>query len=175
MSGDGPKSGGRGESLEERIIRAGKTAGAEAARARGEVAPEVVKKAERDAELIMQEAEIVGATRDRIAALEELIATAETTAKWLDKVPLDALAGWVVPGLADVAAAVPGMLIVAQAHKLGVPKSKLMRMIANLGIDIGVGAIPGVGDLFDFFWKANKSNARILKEHLAELRSGRAS
>jgi hypothetical protein len=32
--------------------------------------------------------------------------------------------------------------------------------------DFVIGAIPFLGDLFDFAWKANRKNARLLEQHL---------
>ena len=40
------------------------------------------------------------------------------------------------------------------------------RMLGNVGVDFVVGAIPFIGDLFDFVFKANRKNARLLEEHL---------
>ena len=39
-------------------------------------------------------------------------------------------------------------------------------MLANIGIDAAVGAIPLVGDLFDFGWKANARNVALLERAL---------
>jgi hypothetical protein len=39
-------------------------------------------------------------------------------------------------------------------------------MLGNVGVDFVVGAIPFLGDLFDFVWKANRKNARLLEQHL---------
>jgi hypothetical protein len=36
-------------------------------------------------------------------------------------------------------------------------------MMANVGIDVAVGAIPIAGDLFDFAWKANTKNLNLFK------------
>ena len=56
--------------------------------------------------------------------------------------------------------------IVLEAARLGVPKGTLARMIANVGIDFIVGLVPLLGDLGDFAWKANRRNARMLRDHL---------
>jgi len=37
-------------------------------------------------------------------------------------------------------------------------------MLRNLAIDLLVGAIPLLGDLFDFVWKAHRKNADLLLE-----------
>jgi hypothetical protein len=38
-------------------------------------------------------------------------------------------------------------------------------MTLNIGIDLVVGAIPIVGDLFDVYWKANRKNVELLRRH----------
>ena len=40
-------------------------------------------------------------------------------------------------------------------------------MLLNVGIDTLVGEIPLIGDLFDFGWKSNTRNLRLLEQHLA--------
>jgi Domain of unknown function (DUF4112) len=42
-------------------------------------------------------------------------------------------------------------------------------MVANVGVDAVVGAIPLVGDLFDIAWKANKKNITLLNAYLADV------
>jgi hypothetical protein len=44
-------------------------------------------------------------------------------------------------------------------------------MIGNVGIDFAVGAIPLIGDLFDFAFKANRRNAQLLEQHLDRQRN----
>ena len=63
----------------------------------------------------------------------------------------------------------------AEAARLGVPKAVLARMLANLGVDFAVGLVPLVGDLADLAWKANRRNARLLRDHLVSTRAGAAS
>ena len=38
-------------------------------------------------------------------------------------------------------------------------------MALNALIDVAVGAIPGLGDLFDFAWKANSWNLALIEKH----------
>jgi hypothetical protein len=40
-------------------------------------------------------------------------------------------------------------------------------MLLNLGIDVGIGAIPLVGDLGDFAFRANKKNLELLEDRHA--------
>jgi len=62
------------------------------------------------------------------------------------------------PGLGDVASPVFSLFFLWHGFRLGVPKVVLARMVLNVLIDTGVGAIPVIGDLFDFGWKANAWN-----------------
>jgi hypothetical protein len=77
---------------------------------------------------------------------------------------LDPILG-LVPGLGDVASPVFSLFFVWHGFRLGVPKVVLARMVLNVLIDTGVGAIPVVGDLFDFGWKANAWNLALLERH----------
>ena len=40
-------------------------------------------------------------------------------------------------------------------------------MTLNIVVDLLIGAIPLVGDLFDVYWKANRKNVELLRRHLA--------
>ena len=49
-------------------------------------------------------------------------------------------------------------------------------MAANVGIDTLIGALPLIGDLFDFAWKSNARNVRLLARHVdAPVETRRAS
>ena len=78
---------------------------------------------------------------------------------------LDALIG-LVPGIGDFIGALFSSFIIFQAARLGVPKSTLVRMMGNVGLDTIVGEIPLMGDLFDVGWKSNTKNVALLEEHL---------
>ena len=83
------------------------------------------------------------------------------------RVGIDPLVG-LVPGLGDLLGGVASLYIILEAGRAGAPASVLLRMAANVGIDTVVGSIPVLGDLFDFGWKSNTRNARLLERHLAQ-------
>jgi hypothetical protein len=85
------------------------------------------------------------------------------------RVGLDGLLG-LIPGIGDAAGALLSTYILYEAIRLGVPRTVLLRMIANIGIDTVGGAIPVVGDIFDIAWKTNKKNATLLHAYLASQR-----
>jgi uncharacterized protein DUF4112 len=70
------------------------------------------------------------------------------------------------PGIGDVLTSAVSLLIVHHARQTGASSFTIARMLGNVGIDFVVGAIPFVGDLFDFAFKANRKNARLLEKHL---------
>jgi hypothetical protein len=81
------------------------------------------------------------------------------------RVGLDGLAG-LVPGVGDALSAGVSAYLIARASKLGLPRTLILRMVGNLGVDLVVGAIPVLGDLFDFGFRANRRNVELLRRHL---------
>jgi len=83
------------------------------------------------------------------------------------RIGLDGLIG-LVPGVGDTATAALAGLIVLAAWRRGARRRTLLRMGLNVGIDWLVGVVPLAGDLFDFAYKANMRNLRLLREDIAE-------
>lgn len=79
----------------------------------------------------------------------------------------DAILG-LIPGVGDLLAAGVSLWIIREARQMGVSRWTLARMVWNVAVDVGVGAVPVVGDAFDVAWKANRMNVRLLKRHLAK-------
>ncbi|MDZ8056086.1 MAG: DUF4112 domain-containing protein [Aulosira sp. ZfuVER01] len=78
---------------------------------------------------------------------------------------LDPILG-LLPIGGDVLGVILSGYIVVEAARLGVSRATLGRMVFNIIIDGLVGAIPMLGDLFDFAWKANTLNIQLLEDHL---------
>jgi hypothetical protein len=70
-----------------------------------------------------------------------------------------------MPGIGDAAASALSCWLLYEACRLGVPRSLLGRMIANVLVEGAAGAVPVAGDLFDIGWRANRRNVRLLREH----------
>jgi hypothetical protein len=77
---------------------------------------------------------------------------------------LDPIIG-LIPIVGDLATTLISLYIIATAAQMQVPKSTLARMGLNIIIDSVVGAIPLVGNIFDFAWKANALNIQLLERH----------
>jgi len=84
----------------------------------------------------------------------------------LDGLGLDPILG-LIPGIGDAAGAVLAAWILVEAFRMGASRATLARMAGNVALDAGLGAIPVLGDIFDFAWKANLRNVTLLERHLA--------
>jgi len=62
----------------------------------------------------------------------------------------------------DLISGALGFYLIQEAKRLGVSRFTKARMYANWGIDVSVGALPIVGDLFDVAFKSNTRNIRLL-------------
>lgn len=71
-----------------------------------------------------------------------------------------------IPGIGDAVGALLSSYILAEAVRLGVPKTVLLRMYANMLVDSVVGLIPLAGDVFDVTWKSNLRNVNLLDTYL---------
>jgi hypothetical protein len=81
------------------------------------------------------------------------------------RIGIDPLVG-LVPGLGDLLGGAASVYIILEAARAGASASVLIRMAVNVGIDTLVGSLPVVGDLFDFAWKSNARNVRLLARHV---------
>lgn len=80
---------------------------------------------------------------------------------------LDGIIG-LIPGAGDLSMfAISSYMLWIMARN-GASGYVLARMVLNVLIDALIGAIPFVGDLFDFVFKANTRNLRLMQEHYEE-------
>ena len=105
------------------------------------------------------------AVRRRIEALEQLLERSFVVPGINRPVGLDAIVG-LVPVLGDAITAAMGAYLVWEASNHGMPRWKIWRMAGNVAFDTALGAIPVAGDAFDFFFRSNSRNLRIVKRHL---------
>ncbi|WP_310530801.1 DUF4112 domain-containing protein [Novosphingobium sp.] len=103
--------------------------------------------------------------RQRIEAMEKILERAVTIPVLRRKVGLDAIVG-LIPFAGDLLTAMMGIYAVWEARNLGLPRWKQWRMIANIGFDTAIGTIPVAGDLFDFLYRSNTRNLKIIRAHL---------
>jgi hypothetical protein len=82
------------------------------------------------------------------------------------KVGLDPIIGLFTGG-GDSIGFMMSAYILVESLRFKLPKETLLRMLSNVAIDAIAGAVPFLGDVFDFFWKSNTKNIKLLEAHLA--------
>lgn len=70
-----------------------------------------------------------------------------------------------IPFAGDAAGTAMSAYLLLTALNMGVPKRILLRMFLNIGVDTIIGAIPVVGQFFDFVWKSNTKNMTLLERY----------
>lgn len=78
---------------------------------------------------------------------------------------LDNILG-LVPVVGDIAALAPSVWVIWKAKKLGATPGALAYMTFNTTLDLVIGSIPLIGDIFDVIYNANIRNYRALEANL---------
>jgi hypothetical protein len=73
-----------------------------------------------------------------------------------------------IPGAGDVVSAAVGVWLIAEAARFGLPGSVIARMVMNTLVDLVVGIVPLLGDLFDFAFKSNSRNLALFRQYAAD-------
>jgi Domain of unknown function (DUF4112) len=81
-------------------------------------------------------------------------------------VGLDAVLG-LVPLAGDLASLSISAVMIIRAAQLGAPPELVSRLIAIHCIDLALGAVPGLGDLVDVGYQANRRSAALVREWIA--------
>ena len=98
---------------------------------------------------------------------DRALVAGETLARWLDDRFLDPLLGLFLPGVGDLLGSALGLYPVLLAWKRRAPKALIARMLLNLAADAAGGAIPILGDIWDFLFKAHARNLALLRSRSA--------
>ena len=80
------------------------------------------------------------------------------------RIGLDDIIG-LIPGLGDAVMLIAALRIVYLGKKMGLPPGLVKVMLRNALLDFGLGFIPLVGDIVDFFYKANQANVRVMEKY----------
>ena len=78
---------------------------------------------------------------------------------------LDPIISMLAPVVGDSITTVISVYIIIASIRYGLPKGVIARMVFNVAVDYLIGTVPAVGDLFDFAWKANSRNMKLLDRH----------
>jgi hypothetical protein len=74
---------------------------------------------------------------------------------------LDGIVGF-IPGIGDLIGGIASCIIIIAAWIRGVSYVTVTRMVANVAIEVVVGSVPILGDMFDIAWRANRRNYALL-------------
>jgi hypothetical protein len=102
------------------------------------------------------------ATTLRMRKPDPEIARMKTWASVLDRF-IDPVLGLIVPGVGDALGSALGFGVIASAVRRKLPAIVIARMLLNLAIDAVFGAVPLLGDVFDFVHQANTKNLALLE------------
>lgn len=72
------------------------------------------------------------------------------------------------PFLGSFTGFIAGGVMVVMAMQAGASGKVIIRMLLNIMVDYLFGSIPIAGQIFDFFYKANNRNVRLLERHFNE-------
>ena len=86
------------------------------------------------------------------------------------RIGLDPILGALLPEVGDALTAVLSLTLLTVAYRERVPKLVLWRMLINVALDALLGAIPVIGDVFDFAFKANEKNLALIERHRGDPR-----
>jgi hypothetical protein len=110
------------------------------------------------------------------AARREFADSIERVARLMDtavRIPIigpvgfDAVLG-LLPVAGDATSAAVSVMLIARSIKYGIPRELIARMLANVLLDMVMGAIPVIGDLADIWFRANARNVALLREYLGD-------
>ena len=80
---------------------------------------------------------------------------------------IEAIIG-LVPVVGDVVSAGLGGLLIFRAIQFRLPGIVVARMAFNTLLDLAFGAVPFIGDLFDFAYRSNRRNIELFQRYAAD-------
>ena len=73
-----------------------------------------------------------------------------------------------IPGAGDLVSAAVGIWLIVEASRFRLPAPVVGRMVLNTLVDLVVGIVPFIGDLFDFAFKSNSRNMELFRRYAAD-------
>ncbi len=114
------------------------------------------------------------AAERRIATVARLLDDLVTIPGTRHRIGLDSVVG-LIPGAGDLVTAGVGVWILLEAARFRLPPIVLARMVANVLVDLAVGAVPILGDLFDVAFRSNVRNLELFRRYASEPGASTAS
>jgi len=111
--------------------------------------------------------------RTRLEAVSRLMDSAFVIPGTTFRVGADAMLN-LIPGVGLALSKGVSAYLIYEARQIGAPMSLIARMLANVGVDFVVSAIPVVGWVGDVFYRANNRNVELLRRHMDQVYPGSA-
>jgi len=73
-----------------------------------------------------------------------------------------------LPGTGDLISGIVGLGLIVEALRFRLPKVVIVRMVMNTLLDLVVGVVPVLGDLFDFAFKSNSRNLSLFRRYASD-------
>lgn len=102
----------------------------------------------------------------KIQAAKRTYKQVENYAKWMDTYGIDVIIG-LIPWAGDLLiGGISTLFFLYHANQVELPQKDILKILSYQWWDLLIGAIPVLGDIWDFFFKANKKSAYLFKKHL---------
>lgn len=111
---------------------------------------------------------------ERLRRLQRLLDTAFSVPGTNIRFGWDPIAG-LFPWGGDAIMTLLSCAFLIQAFRMRVPRIVQARMLLNIVIDLGLGSVPVIGDVFDVFWKSNTRNLALLELYAEKRQPARLS
>ncbi|MBA2719809.1 MAG: DUF4112 domain-containing protein [Chloroflexi bacterium] len=95
--------------------------------------------------------------------LDDLVAVPGTN----HRIGLDPIVG-LIPIVGDAVSGAVGFWLIAEATRFGLPRVVVARMVLNTVVDLILGAVPFLGDVFDVVSRSNSRNLALFRRHALE-------
>ena len=108
-------------------------------------------------------------TLQKIQAAKYTYKQVENYAKRMDTYGFDVIIG-LIPWAWDLfIGGISTIFFLYHANQIALPQKDIIKIFWYQAWDVLIGAIPVLGDIWDFFFKANKKSALLFKKHLEKL------
>jgi hypothetical protein len=105
----------------------------------------------------------------KIQAAKHTYKQVENYAKRMDTYGFDMIIG-LIPWAGDlIMGTISTIFFLYHAAQVDLAQKDIMKILWYQAWDLLIGAIPVLGDIWDFFFKANRKSALIFKKHLDKL------
>jgi hypothetical protein len=109
----------------------------------------------------------LAAAERRLAFVSRILDDLVTVPGTRQRIGVEPVIG-LIPGAGDILSAAVGVWLIAEAARFRLPGSVIGRMVLNTLVDLVVGIVPVLGDLFDFAFKSNTRNLALFRQYAAD-------